>query len=95
MTGEITMFSAPAHPAFAQEMCDILGVELGIEDHTVQQRCLQVQLKATAAPRRVRGADLATPVQDNLFELLLMLDAARARRPPRWLRHPALRVRPV
>ncbi|HEY5783344.1 MAG TPA: ribose-phosphate pyrophosphokinase [Microlunatus sp.] len=79
MTGEITVFSGSAHPAFAQEMCDLLGVELSASRTTrFSNDCLQVQLRANCRRRDVYVVQtLATPVQDNLFELLLMLDAAR------------------
>ncbi|HYI55984.1 MAG TPA: ribose-phosphate pyrophosphokinase [Microlunatus sp.] len=79
MTGEITVFSGSAHPAFAQEMCDILGGELSASRTTrFSNDCLQVQLRANCRRRDVYVVQtLATPVQDNLFELLLMLDAAR------------------
>ena len=79
MTGEITVFSGSAHPAFAQEMCDILGVELSPSRTTrFSNDCLQVQLRANCRRRDVYVVQtLAPPVQDHLFELLLMLDAAR------------------
>ena len=39
MTGEITVFSGSAHPEFAEEMCQILGVELAPAPYdAVQQR---------------------------------------------------------
>jgi len=73
------VFSGSAHPAFAEEMCQILGVELC---HTRTTRfsndCLQVQLRANCRLRDVYIVQsLVPPVQENLFELLLMLDAAR------------------
>ncbi|HEU5486688.1 MAG TPA: ribose-phosphate pyrophosphokinase [Microlunatus sp.] len=79
MTGEITVFSGSAHPAFAQEMCDILGVELSPSRTTrFSNDCLQVQLRANCRRRDVYVVQpLVPPVQDHLFELLLMLDAAR------------------
>ena len=79
MTGEITVFSGTAHPAFAEEMCRILGVELSHSRTTrFSNDCLQVQLRANCRQRDVYIVQpLVPPVQDNLFELLLMLDAAR------------------
>ena len=79
MTGEITVFTGSAHPEFAEEMCAILGVELS---HSRTSRfsndCLQVQLRANCRQRDVYIVQpLVPPVQENLFELLLMLDAAR------------------
>ncbi len=79
MTGEITVFSGSAHPEFAEEMCRILGVELSPSRTTrFSNDCLQVQLRANCRQRDVYIVQtLVPPVQDNLFELLLMLDAAR------------------
>jgi ribose-phosphate pyrophosphokinase len=79
VTGEITVFSGSAHPSFAAEMCDILGVELSPSRTTrFSNDCLQVQLRANCRRRDVYVVQtLVPPVQDHLFELLLMLDAAR------------------
>ena len=75
----ISVFSGSAHPAFAAEMCDLLGVELSPSRTTrFSNDCLQVQLRANCRRRDVYIVQtLASPVQDHLFELLLMLDAAR------------------
>ena len=79
MTGEITVFSGSAHPQFAAEMCQILGVELSPSRTTrFSNDCLQVQLRANCRQRDVYVVQpLVPPAQENLFELLLMLDAAR------------------
>ncbi|MVA76790.1 ribose-phosphate diphosphokinase [Auraticoccus sp. F435] len=79
MTGDITVFSGSAHPAFAAEMCDILGVELSPSRTTrFSNDCLQVQLRANCRRRDVFVVQpLVPPVQENLMELFLMLDAAR------------------
>jgi len=79
VTGEITVFSGSAHPTFAQEMCRILGVELAPSRTTrFSNDCLQVQLRANCRQRAVYVVQsLVPPVQENLVELLLMLDAAR------------------
>ena len=73
------MFSGSAHPQFADEMCQILGVELSHSRTTrFSNDCLQVQLRANCRQRDVYIIQpLVPPVQENLFELLLMLDAAR------------------
>jgi ribose-phosphate pyrophosphokinase len=79
VTGEITVFSGSAHPEFAEEMCQIIGVELS-HSRTIRfsNDCLQVQLRANCRQRDVYVVQpLVPPVQENLFELLLMLDAAR------------------
>ena len=79
VTGEITVFSGSAHPDFAEEMCQILGVELAPSRTTrFSNDCLQVQLRANCRQRDVYVVQsLVPPVQENLVELLLMLDAAR------------------
>jgi ribose-phosphate pyrophosphokinase len=79
VTGEITVFSGSAHPDFAAEMCDLLGVALSPSRTTrFSNDCLQVQLRANCRRRDVYVVQpLVPPVQDHLFELLLMLDAAR------------------
>ncbi|NLT31102.1 MAG: ribose-phosphate pyrophosphokinase [Propionibacterium sp.] len=79
MSDRITVFSGSADPAFAQEMCDILGIELSPSRTTrFSNDCLQVQLRANCRRRDVFIVQpLVPPVQENLVELLLMLDAAR------------------
>lgn len=79
MTDDITVFSGTAHTEFAQEMCDILGVALQPTKFTrFSNDCLQVQLRANCRRRDVYIVQpLVPPVQENLVELLLMLDAAR------------------
>ena len=79
VTGEITVFTGSAHPEFAAGLCGILGVELS-PARTIRfsNDCLQVQLRANCRQRDVYIVQsLVPPVQENLFELLLMLDAAR------------------
>ncbi|MPY86536.1 MAG: ribose-phosphate diphosphokinase [Luteitalea sp.] len=76
---DISVFSGSAHPAFATEICSILGVEL-LPAHIVRfsNDCLQVQLRANCRQQDVYIVQpLVPPVQDHLVELLLMLDAAR------------------
>jgi ribose-phosphate pyrophosphokinase len=79
VTGEITVFSGSAHHDFAAEMCSILGVELSQTRTTrFSNDCLQVQLRANCRQRDVYIVQpLVPPVQENLMELLLMMDAAR------------------
>ena len=77
--GDVTVFSGSAHPEFARRMCDLLGVELSpaVTDR-FSNDCLQVQLQANCRRRDVYIVQpLVPPVQENLVELLLMLDAAR------------------
>ena len=76
---DITVFSGSAHPEFAEEMCQILGVELSPSRTTrFSNDCLQVQLRANCRQRDVFIVQpLVPPVQEHLVELCLMLDAAR------------------
>ena len=76
---ELAVFSGSAHPELAQQICTHLGVPL---QPTLLKRfsndCLEVQLQANCREQDVFIIQpLSTPVQDNLMELLLMLDAAR------------------
>jgi ribose-phosphate pyrophosphokinase len=75
----LKVFAGNAHPALAREICEYLGVPLGqasigrFPDGEVR---LQIQ-------ENVRGADVfviqptCRPVNDNLMELLILLDAFR------------------
>jgi ribose-phosphate pyrophosphokinase len=76
---DITVFTGSAHPEFAQEMCDILGIELSPSRTTrFSNDCLQVQLRSNCRQRDVFIVQpLVPPVQEHLVELCLMLDAAR------------------
>ena len=77
--GEIVVFSGSAHPELAAEICSVLGVELApTHIQRFSNDCLQVQLRANCRQRDVFIVQpLVPPVQENLVELLLMLDAAR------------------
>src|SRR5437773_2520006 len=75
----IVIFSGNAHPELAKEICQRLKLRLSPSTmNRFSNDCLGVQLKANC-----READvfiiqsLVPPVQENLMELLLMLDAAR------------------
>jgi ribose-phosphate pyrophosphokinase len=76
---DIAVFSGSAHPELAQEMCDHLGVPLlPVRVDRFANDCLEVQLRANCRERDVFLIQpLVAPVQENLVELLLMLDAAR------------------
>ena len=73
------VFGGSAHPALSAEICAHLDVPL----HPVRltrfaNDCLEVQLLANCRERDVFVIQpLGPPVQENLVELLLMLDAAR------------------
>jgi ribose-phosphate pyrophosphokinase len=75
----IAVFSGSAHPELAAEICKHLGVPLHPTRTTrFANDCLEVQLQANCRERDVFLIQpLVPPVQENLVELLLMLDAAR------------------
>ncbi|HEX6355953.1 ribose-phosphate pyrophosphokinase [Actinophytocola sp.] len=76
---EIAVFSGSAHPELAAEICQHLEVPLRpVRVTRFANDCLEVQLQANCRERDVFLIQpLVTPVQENLVELLLMLDAAR------------------
>lgn len=76
---DIAVFSGSAHPELAAEVCAQLGVPLNpVRFNRFANDCLEVQLQANCRERDVFLVQpLVTPVQENLVELLLMLDAAR------------------
>ena len=75
----IVIFSGSAHRALAEEVCENLGLRLSESStNRFSNDCLQVQLKANCREADVYIMQpLGPPVQENLMELLLMLDAAR------------------
>ncbi len=71
------VFTGRAHPRLAEEICEILGSELGkvtLYNFSDGENYAQID-------ENVRGADVfiiqptCSPVNDNLMELLIMLDA--------------------
>jgi ribose-phosphate pyrophosphokinase len=76
---EIAVFSGSAHPKLAEEICLQLGEPLRpVRIQRFANDCIEVQLQANCRERDVFIIQpLVTPVQENLVELLLMLDAAR------------------
>lgn len=76
---EIAIFSGSAHPALSAEICADLDVPLRpVRLTRFANDCLEVQLQANCRERDVFLIQpLGPPVQENLVELLLMLDAAR------------------
>ena len=73
------MFSGSAHPKLAAEICAELGEPLlPVRSRRFANDCMEVQLQSNCRERDVFLIQpLSPPVQDNLVELLLMLDAAR------------------
>jgi ribose-phosphate pyrophosphokinase len=76
---EIVVFGGSAHPALSAEICTDLDVPLRpVRLTRFANDCLEVQLQANCRERDVFIIQpLGPPVQENLVELLLMLDAAR------------------
>jgi ribose-phosphate pyrophosphokinase len=76
---DITVFSGSAHPELAAEICAHLEVPLHpVRVQRFANDCIEVQLPANCRERDVFLIQpLVQPVQENLVELLLMLDAAR------------------
>lgn len=75
----IKVFSGSSHPALAAEICKYLGVPLS---PSVQRRFsndnLYIQLQESVRENDVYIVQtFSPPVQDHLFELLMMVDAAR------------------
>jgi ribose-phosphate pyrophosphokinase len=76
---DIAVFTGSAHPELAAEVCAHLDVPLHpVRVSRFANDCLEVQLQANCRERDVFIIQpLVAPVQENLVELLLMLDAAR------------------
>ncbi|MGM0557798.1 MAG: ribose-phosphate diphosphokinase [Myxococcota bacterium] len=76
----LKIFAGSSHRTFAQDVCGHLGVELG-DSHTVtfSNENMLVQID-----ENVRGSDVfvvqtsCPPVHNNLFEMLIMIDALRS-----------------
>ena len=79
MHDRIEIFTGTAHPALAQEICAHLGIEMGAAD-VRQFADGEIRLQIN---ENVRGADVfviqptCAPVERNLMELLLMMDALK------------------
>ena len=79
MSNEMKVFAGNSNPALVAEICQTLNVALGRADvgHFPEGEC-KVKIN-----ENVRGADVfilqstCPPVNDNLVELLVMIDAAR------------------
>jgi ribose-phosphate pyrophosphokinase len=76
---DIVVFGGSANPELASEVCSYLGTPLSpVQVDRFANDCLQVQLRANCRERDVFLIQtLVPPVQENLVELLLMIDAAR------------------
>jgi ribose-phosphate pyrophosphokinase len=76
---EIAVFSGSAHPDLATAICEHLQTPLlPVKVDRFANDCLEVQLQGNCRERDVFIVQpLVRPVQENLVELLMMLDAAR------------------
>jgi ribose-phosphate pyrophosphokinase len=76
---DITVFSGSAHEELADDICGHLGVPLHpVRVSRFANDCLEVQLQANCRERDVFLIQpLVPPVQENLVELLLMINAAK------------------
>ena len=80
MEASLKIFSGSSHPGLANSICKNLGIELG-KSHTVtfSNENMMVQID-----ENVRECDVfvvqtsCSPVHDNFFELLMMIDALRS-----------------
>ncbi len=76
---ELKVFSGTAHPAFARRICSELGIE---QSKTKHYRFSDGEI-GLSIEESVRGADAfviqptCNPVNENLVELLIMLDALK------------------
>jgi ribose-phosphate pyrophosphokinase len=76
---DLKIFTGNAHPALAADVCSYLGISLGkldaykfVNDNTF------VQIQENVRERDVFLVQpIAVPVNDNLMELLIMIDAAK------------------
>lgn len=80
MHGEMKVFSGSSHPAFAESICDYLGMEVGqTSTTTFSNDNIMVKIE-----ENVRECDVFVvqtsfpPIHRNLFELLMMIDALRS-----------------
>lgn len=77
--GELLVFSGNANPALAKEICDYLDIELG---KALVDRFSEGEVRVKIE-QDVRGRDVflvqptCPPVNENLMELLIMMDALR------------------
>lgn len=78
-TSKLKIFTGNAHPTLAQEICDYIGVPLG---KAVCGRFNNGEIQVMVN-ESVRGKDVfiiqptGAPVNDNLMELLIMVDAMK------------------
>jgi ribose-phosphate pyrophosphokinase len=76
---ELRVFTGNAHPALASAICDFLGIPLGrMSVFKFSNENIFVQIKDNVRERDVFLVQpAASPVNDNLMELFIMIDAFR------------------
>jgi ribose-phosphate pyrophosphokinase len=79
MMDELKVFSGTAHPALARSVCDYLGIPLGeAEVFEFSNENIFVRILENVRQRDVYVIQpVCSPVNTNLVELLIMLDAFR------------------
>jgi ribose-phosphate pyrophosphokinase len=79
MGRDIKVFSGSSHPALAEEVCRYLGVPLSPSVHRrFSNDNMYIQLAESVREHDVYIVQtFCPPVQDHIFELLMMVDAAR------------------
>jgi ribose-phosphate pyrophosphokinase len=79
MGRDIKVFSGSSHPALAEEICRYLGVPLSPSVHRrFSNDNMYIQLAESVREHDVYIVQtFCPPVQDHVFELLMMVDAAR------------------
>jgi len=79
MMDELKVFSGTAHPALAKSVCDYLGIPLGeAEVFEFSNENIFVRILENVRQRDVYVIQpVCSPVNTNLVELLIMLDAFR------------------
>ena len=79
MLNELKVFSGNAHPQLARDVCDYLGIEVGVsEAFKFANDNTFVRIGENIRERDVFIVQpTSAPTNDNLMELLIMIDAAR------------------
>lgn len=79
MRDELKIFTGNAHPRLAEDICNYLGISLGqIEVFEFRNENIFVRIQENIRERDVFLVQpVVSPVNNNLMELLIMIDAAK------------------
>ncbi len=79
MRDELKIFTGNAHPQLAEDICNYLGINLGqIEVFEFRNENIFVRIQENIRERDVFLVQpVVSPVNNNLMELLIMIDAAK------------------